>query len=153
MTKKKIKLPELKVVVKRVNKDYDKFRIANPDDVFEFAKLIFDSDTMLWKEEFMLICLSTSNEVIGCIRLSSGGVRGTIVDPKWIFSTALGCGASSIMLIHNHPSGTLKASNEDINMTAKIVEIGRLMEMPLLDHIIIGGEFDGYLSMANEELM
>lgn len=153
MARKKIKLPELKVVVKRTNSSYDRFKIENPDDVFNFAKLVFDSDTILWKEEAILLCLNRSNYIIGNIRISSGGVAGTVVDPKWIFATALGCGASSIIIIHNHPSGKMKASDDDIRLTKKIMEVGRALDLPLVDHMIIGGDFDGYLSMANEQLM
>jgi DNA repair protein RadC len=73
----------------------------------------------------------------------------SVVDPKWVFTSALGCCASRIILIHNHPSGNLKPSKQDIDMTHKLIEIGKLLEMPVLDHIIIGGEFDDYVSMAD----
>jgi DNA repair protein RadC len=151
--KKKIKLPELQVKVTRKNKEYDKFTIGNPDDVFNFAKMVFDSDTILWKEEFILLCVNTANDIIGTIRISSGGVAGTVVDPKWVFTSALGCCASGIILIHNHPSGNLKASSQDIELTKKIVTAGRALDIQVLDHIIIGGDFDGYISMNELNLM
>jgi len=95
-----------------------------------------------------LLCLDRSNRVIGYRKIGQGGVSGCVVDPKIIFSIALACGASSIMIAHNHPSGQLKPSEADVTLTKKIKEAGRMLDITVLDHIIITS--DGYMSFADE---
>ena len=84
-------------------------------------------------------------------RVSEGGVTGTFVDTKIIFKLALEELATGIILVHNHPSGNLSPSQSDINMTKKIKEAGRVMEVQLLDHLIIAG--NKYYSFADEGLI
>jgi DNA repair protein RadC len=79
--------------------------------------------------------------------LFTGGLSGVVVDPKLIFQTALKCNSNSIILCHNHPSGNLKASNADLKLTNKMVEIGKLLDLPVLDHIIFTSE--SYYSLAD----
>lgn len=150
---KKLVLPELQVKVTRKNKEFDKFKITRSSDVFDLAKHIFNSDMLLWQEEFIILCLSHDNSLIGVRRLSSGGTAGTVVDPKLIFSIALNACANNIILIHNHPSGTTKPSEADLKITKKLVEVGNALEMPVLDHVIIGGDIESYLSMADNGYM
>jgi DNA repair protein RadC len=78
-------------------------------------------------------------------------MAGTIADPKVIFSAALKACASSIILSHNHPSGNLKPSNADIQLTKKIVNAGNLLDIAVLDHVIVSAE--GYYSFADEGLL
>lgn len=99
-------------------------------------------------EEFWLLLLSRSNAVIGKYFLSKGGQSGTIADPKLIFKVALEHSAVSIILAHNHPSGNLKPSNEDIKLTARLREAGKIMDIQIFDHLIIGD--NAYLSLADE---
>ena len=80
-----------------------------------------------------------------------GGVSSTVVDSKVIFSFALESLASGIILSHNHPSGNLKPSNSDIRLTKKLVDAGKIMEVPILDHIIVGD--NDYFSFADEGLL
>jgi DNA repair protein RadC len=103
------------------------------------------------KEEFWTILLNRANRLIKKEQVSSGGISGTVADPKVIFKSALDHYASSIILIHNHPSGNLKPSQADINLTNKMKEAGKLLEIPVLDHIIFGDE--NYLSFADEGLL
>lgn len=105
----------------------------------------------LQHEEFWTLLLNRSNLVIKKQLISSGGVSGTVADPKMIFKTALSELASSIILIHNHPSGNLKPSQQDINLTKKMSEAGKLLEIPVLDHIIFTNE--SYFSFADEGMM
>ena len=102
-------------------------------------------------EEFHVLLLSRSNIVIRKEFVSRGGVSGTVVDPKIVFKIAVEHLASSIILCHNHPSGNLKPSNEDISLTKKIKEAGTLLEIPILDHLIISDS--GYFSFADEGMM
>tara|TARA_Y100001954_G_C15780629_1_gene589602 strand:- start:1016 stop:1327 length:312 start_codon:yes stop_codon:yes gene_type:complete len=81
-----------------------------------------------------------SNEVLAELRISKGGLTGTVADPKIIFSIALALGAAALVLLHNHPSGNPKPSQSDINLTKNLVEAGKFLDLPVLDHIIIAGK-------------
>ena len=83
--------------------------------------------------------------------ICSGGVSGTVADPKIIFKAALDKLASGVLLVHNHPSGNLKPSHQDIQLTKKLVESGRVLEIPVLDHVIFTDE--SYYSFADEGLI
>ena len=102
-------------------------------------------------EEFWLILLNRANEVIRKERVSAGGVAGTVVDPKVIFKIAIEHLASAVILVHNHPSGQIKASQEDKLITQKLKESGKLLDIPVLDHIIFTDH--GYLSFVDEGLL
>jgi len=146
---KKLKLPKIKIKV-TVSKG-DKIIIKTPEEVELILKKIFDSDTILWTEEMVMICLNRANQVIGYHKVASGGFSGVICDPKVIMTIALQSAASSIILAHNHPSGNLKASNADIEITKKIKNACSFLDVNLLDHFIITNE--GYLSLANEGII
>jgi len=102
-------------------------------------------------EEFWLLFLNRSNTVLGRQALSSGGVTGTVVDPKMIFKAALENRATSLILCHNHPSGNLKPSEEDLRLTRKLAEAGKLMEIQVVDHLIVSQH--GFFSFADEGLL
>ena len=102
-------------------------------------------------EEFHILLLNRSNTVIRKEFVSRGGVSGTVVDQKIIFKIALEHLASSIILCHNHPSGNLKPSDQDILLTKKLKEAGFLLEIPILDHLIITDS--GYFSFADEGII
>lgn len=102
-------------------------------------------------EQFWVIMLNRSNKVIHKRAISLGGVSGTVADPKVIFNKALEDLASGIILAHNHPSGNKKPSQADIELTKKLQQSGRLLEIPVLDHIIYTD--DGYFSFADEGLL
>jgi len=126
----------------------NKIKISCSNDIYELMKAeLMD----LPKEEFWVILLNRANRVIKKEQVSSGGISGTVADPKIIFKAALDQYASSIILVHNHPSGNLKPSQADINLTNKMKEAGKLLEIPVLDHIIFGDE--SYLSFADEGLL
>ena len=102
-------------------------------------------------EEFWVLFMSRSNSVIKTECISKGGISGTVVDIRLILKPAIECLASSIILAHNHPSGNLKASQEDINLTKKTKEAAKLMDISLQDHLIIGDQ--AYLSFADEGML
>jgi len=90
--------------------------------------------------------------MIGFFKVSTGAVDGSMVDPKVVFTTALNTpGTCAIILAHNHPSGNLKPSEQDITITKKLKEGGKILDIKLLDHLIITDE--GYLSLNDENLM
>ena len=100
------------------------------------------------QEEFWIILLNRANLVIKKIQVSSGGVSGTVADPKLIFKQAMENLASSIILAHNHPSGNLQPSDADMKLTKKLKECGAIVDIPVVDHIIFGNT--GYISFADE---
>ena len=113
-------------------------------DVYDFLKADFQD---LKHEECFIILLNRNNEIIRKELVSKGGISGTIVDAKIIFKIAFDFGASSIILSHNHPSGNLKPSMEDKILTQKIKEFGKMIELPLLDHLIFTD--NGYFSFSD----
>jgi DNA repair protein RadC len=126
----------------------------NPQKIFSSkdAYLILKSEFEdLPHEEFWVLLLNRASLVIGKHFISKGGQAGTVVDPKIIFKIALEHNAAYIILAHNHPSGNLKPSTEDISITKKLKESGLLLEIPIFDHLIITDHT--YLSFADEGLM
>jgi DNA repair protein RadC len=99
-------------------------------------------------EQFAAILLNRANRVIRTVNISSGGITGTVVDPKKVFKFALEFNATSMILGHNHPSGQIHPSEADISLTRKMKNAGELMDIPILDHIIVGDE--RYYSFADE---
>ena len=90
--------------------------------------------------------------MLAIFELSTGGVTGTVADPKLVFAAALKLNACNIILCHNHPSGSLKPSQADEALTRKIKEAGRYLDLPVIDHLIISGE-NNYYSFADEGLL
>lgn len=120
-------------------------RITSSQDAYK----IINSELMdIPHEEFWIILLNRANFVIRKQPVSSGGLSGTIADPKIIFKAALDNRASSLILVHNHPSGNIKPSESDIKLTKKLTEGGKLLEIPVLDHIIFTD--NAYFSFADE---
>jgi DNA repair protein RadC len=99
-------------------------------------------------EEFWILLLTQNCKVLGKELISKGGLNATVADPKVIFSSALRHSAASIMMAHNHPSGSLKPSHQDIELTKKISAAGRLLDIKVLDHLIITDS--SYYSFADE---
>ncbi len=102
-------------------------------------------------EEFWILLLDRGNKIKDSFRISEGGTSGTVIDVKKILKIAIEKQVSSIILCHNHPSGTLQASDADVKITRKIVDAGKLMDITVLDHIIIGN--DKYYSFADEGML
>lgn len=102
-------------------------------------------------EEFWVLLLNRANRLIRKSRVSEGGVSGTVADPKVIFKLAINHLASGIIVAHNHPSGNRTASQSDMDLTKKLKEAGKFLEVQLLDHLIICGP--KYFSFADEGLM
>jgi DNA repair protein RadC len=100
-------------------------------------------------EEFWIILLNRRNEVIQKVQISSGGVAGTVADPKMIFKAALEQLASGVILVHNHPSGNKQPSQADIDLTKRMRDAGKLLDTPVLDHLIFTDK--GFYSFADED--
>lgn len=102
-------------------------------------------------EEFHIILLNRSNEVIGIRQVSVGGQSGTYVDPKIIFKVAIDLGSAAIVLTHNHPSGICVPSLNDSELTTRMVQFGRMIELPVIDHIIVTD--NGYFSFSDNGIL
>ena len=118
-------------------------------DVYDLVSPSWDD--IDYRESFKILLLTRANRVLGISSLFKGGQSGVAVDPKFVFHTALKCSAASIILMHNHPSGNLEPSDADRKLTKKVVEIGKLLKLPILDHIIFTSET--FCSLANEGLI
>ncbi|MEQ8425582.1 MAG: DNA repair protein RadC [Cyclobacteriaceae bacterium] len=126
----------------------EKPKISASKDAFDIVK----GDLMdLAHEEFWVLLLNRANRVIKKKRISEGGVSGTVADPKIIYKLALEELASGIIVIHNHPSGNLTASQSDITLTKKLKDAGKMLDIQLLDHLIVAGE--KYYSFADEGIL
>jgi len=143
--------PEFTISLKSKVKASERFQIRGSADCYEVFKEIFDADSIEWTETMIVVALSNANKVLGFYKISSGGLAGTICDPRIVYQFALLSNASSLILAHNHPSGSLKPSSADIAITKKIKAAGELMDIRLLDHLIITTE--GYASLADEGLL
>lgn len=126
-------------------------RITCSKDAFEVLKESWDDSKMELVEHFKVLLTNRANKVLGILEISTGGITGTVADPRLIFVAALKAGSIGIILAHNHPSGNLKPSQADIELTRKIKEGGKLLEIQLLDHIILTTE--GYFSFSDEGLI
>lgn len=142
--------PEICIKYKQ-DADVMKIKVTTSKDAEKFLRLIFDADTIEYNESFFMVLLNRVNNTIGYVKISSGGISGTVVDAKMVFGIALKAGASGILIAHNHPSGQLKPSVEDINLTKKLKEGGKILDIGLLDHLILTNE--SYLSFADEGLI
>lgn len=135
----------------RRRKDSDpeeKPRISASRDCFEILKAHLQD---IQHEEFWILLLNRANRLIKKYQISQGGVAGTVADPKIIFKLAVSELASGMILAHNHPSGNLTASQADIDLTKKIREAGKLLEIQVLDHLIVAGQ--KYFSFADEGML
>lgn len=142
-------LPEITLKYKRG--DIETIKVKSSQDIYDLLKKVYDADTIEYFESSIVIFLNNQNLTLGFMKISMGGMTGTVMDPRVIFSTALGCGATAIILSHNHPSGTLNPSDTDIKMTRKLRDCGQLLEIKVLDHIIVTN--DGFYSFSDEGMI
>lgn len=124
--------------------------IKTSKDSYTLLKDVWQEDIQL-RERINIIYLNTANNVLGVWEAFSGGIAGTVGDVRLVFATALKLHANSIIISHNHPSGSLKPSNPDIRITKRFQEAGKILDVPVLDHLII--TTDGYFSFADEGLI
>ena len=145
-----MKIPEIKIQIswdKKVKKS-ELIPLTSSTQSVAVLREIFSKDTFDWTEEMILLCMNRANKIVGFYKVSSGGISGTICDPKVVFTIALNCGASSIILAHNHPSGNTTPSQADKLITQKIKSGGEILDIKLLDHVILTDE--SYYSFADE---
>lgn len=125
-------------------------RIQSSEDAYLQCLNFLGLDNLAIKEEAVAIFLNRSNRVLGGYKVSSGGITATVVDIRIILAIALKCLASGIILAHTHPSGELNPSRADKELTQKLKEAAKLMDISLLDHLII--TLEAYYSFADDGL-
>ena len=144
-TEKTIKIDIVKVqMIKDGTVEYGKKAIRNPQDLAELGlKFIKNAD----REIFLLLCLNTRNH-INCIHLVSiGTVNASLVSPREVLKIAILSNASEIAILHNHPSGDVEPSEDDLKITTRLAECGKLFDIKLLDHVIISddGQYQSFM--------
>ena len=145
------KVAEIKLTYRAKVKPSERPQVTCSTDCYNVLKESWDTGKIEFVEQFKVMLLNRANKVLGIYELSTGGVAGTVADPKLIFVAALKACASSIVLCHNHPSGNLKPSAADLQLTKKMKQGGELLDIAVLDHIIITSE--SYYSLADEGLL
>ena len=123
-------------------------KVTSPQEIADIFIPILRDDT---KERFIVVCLNSSNKIIKHETISIGNLNSSVVHPREIFKVAIDCSSASIILIHNHPSGNPEPSNEDIRITKKVVESGKILDIPVFDHLIIAG--DTFTSFVEKRLI
>jgi DNA repair protein RadC len=126
--------------------------LNNSISTHELLQKLFPQELINLQEHFIVVYLNKSNRIIGCYRHTTGGITGTVADIRIILAVALKCAATGIIPTHNHPSGNVKPSGADIELTRKIRDAAILMDIRLLDHVIISG-WGEYFSFADEGIL
>ena len=145
------RLAELKVAYRSRTKAEKRQAIRGPQDVERYLRAIWNKRTLELVEEFLVVCLNGSHEAIGWVKVSTGGLGSTIVDPRVVFAIALQTASSALIVAHNHPSGSLVPSSEDQAMTRRLKEAGMLLGINVLDHVILTRE--GSFSFADRGML
>ena len=133
---------------RRIEETKNKTKINSSKQVFELLQPIIGE---LPHEEFWIVYLNNANTVLQKNQLSKGGITGTLVDIRLVLKQALEYGAVGLILAHNHPSGTLKPSNADKQITAKLKTAATVLDIKVLDHLIITEK--AYFSFADQQLL
>lgn len=146
-----LQIPELNVTYTRASSKVFSGSIRSAADVAEFLKSTFGNGEIELQEQFIVLYMNQKHDVIGYYRHSKGGITSTVADIRIVIGAALKCAAVGLVVAHNHPSGNLTPSAADKELTAKLKESAKLMDIRLHDHIILTK--NQYLSFADEGLL
>lgn len=125
--------------------------VTQPDDAYDLFLKTWDMDKIDLQEQFRIMLLDRSHHCLGVSTVATGGIALCLVDLKIVFALALKARASSIILAHNHPSGSKLPSKADEDLTTRFMAAGKILDLPVLDHLIVTR--DGFMSFANEGKM
>ena len=146
-----LQVSEITLSYKPEIKPLDRPKVTSSKQAYELLLNSWDKNRIEFVEEFKVMLLNRNSRVLGIVTVCSGGISRCLVDIKLVFASALvGC-ATGIILSHNHPSGNIQPSEEDLNITKRISAAGKLLEIQVLDHIIV--TVDGYYSFGDECLI
>lgn len=144
---KRVDIVSIKVV-KESSILYKDRKISNPSDAAKLIKVFLENED---REKFMVCCLDTKNQINSISTISIGSLNSSIVHPREVFKVAIYGNSASVILFHNHPSGDCTPSSEDINITQRLKDAGKILGIEVLDHLIIG---DGeYLSLKEKGII
>jgi DNA repair protein RadC len=143
-------IANLELRAKKTPTNFEKVKIVSSKDAFKVISQFYFDDIDIF-ESFFILCLNRNNQTIAYAKISQGGVSGTVVDIKLIAKYAIDCLASGVILAHNHPSGNLKPSPEDIKITERAREALKILDIQVLDHVILTS--DGYYSFGDEGII
>lgn len=142
---------EVELIYKSKVKASQRPILKSSRECYDLLIQTWDENKIEFVEQFKVILMNRAYRVLGICEISTGGVSGTVADPKLVFIAALKANAVNLIISHNHPSGNLKPSKADEMLTMKIKEAGKLLDIQVLDHIIVTSE--GYFSFADEGLL
>ncbi len=147
----KFRAAEVELVYRTKVRAADRPVVRCPSEAYSVLMEHWDHGKISLVEQFNLLMLNHAKACIGISLVSTGGTSSCIVDPKIVFATALKAGASCMVLAHNHPSGTMRPSDADLQLTRRLAEGGRLLDIAVVDHLIVTPE--GFCSFAERGLM
>jgi len=142
---------EIELIYKSRVKASERPKIVSSQSAFEIALKAWHENKIELLEQFKVLMLSNSNAVLGILEISSGGITGTMVDLRLIFAALLRSKSTAFILVHNHPSGKLQPSDADRQITQKIKQASKILDIALLDHLILTPE--RYYSFADEGVL
>jgi len=148
MKKYKSNISELSL--KRNESNYKKVKIGSSDDAADYVRQFYHDDITIYESVFMLL-LNRANNTIGYVKISQGGITGSVVDPKLILKFTIDALASGVILVHNHPSGNLQPSEGDKEVTHRVKTLLNLCDTKLLDHVILTEK--SYFSFADNGIL
>lgn len=144
---------EYKITAKKTGITIPMEPITGSATAAKAARALYGEDVSIY-ESFFIIVLSRAHKPKGWAKISQGGISGTVVDPAIVAKYTLDLCGQAVILIHNHPSGKMEASEADKNITRKIKDgLKGFFDITVLDHIILSGEDDKYFSFADEGLL
>ncbi|MES2328571.1 MAG: JAB domain-containing protein [Bacteroidota bacterium] len=142
---------EIELIYRSKVKPSKRPEIKTARAAYELLLSHWDDNTIELTETAIALLMNKANRVMGMYRMSTGGITGTVVDPRLLFAAALKVNASAFILAHNHPSGNLLPSQQDKAITEKLMSAGKFLDIKLLDHLIISTE--NYYSFSDEGLL
>jgi len=144
-------LEEIQLRYKTKTPASERVKISSSDAARDYLMKVWDHDTIELRESFYAIFLNSAMRVLGWIKIGDGGISGVVADKKLILATGLKSGASSFMVAHNHPSGSLKPSESDFKITGELKKCGEVLDLELVDHLIV--TTTGYYSFADNHTL
>jgi DNA repair protein RadC len=142
---------EVELIYKSRVKPSERPLVNSSGRCYQLLLQTWDENKIDFVEQFKVLLLNRCNRVLAIYELSTGGITGTVADVRLIMTAALKANAVAVILSHNHPSGNLKPSRADIELTAEIKQAGKFLDIQVLDHVIVTSE--GYYSFADERLL
>lgn len=146
-----MKVTQIELVYRNPVKAKDRPVVTKSETAYALFRSAWDESKIELQEQFKVMLLNARSACLGIVDIGTGGMTACTVDQRLVFVAALKSNATSIILAHNHPSGNMKESQADINLTRRMVHGGGLIDIRVLDHLIV--TVDGYRSFADEGLM